>query len=84
MPDGERGTGSSLMITCMYFGAGVGIALYASVFTVLTTDAGSILSFADLDYTVFMYGFHISNAIGAILAIIAVILSLVVKDPAKK
>ncbi len=83
MPDDERGTGSSLMITCMYFGACVGTALYASIFTVLTSGAGGILSFADLDYAVFMYGFHISNGIGAVLAIIAVILSAVVKDPAK-
>ncbi len=84
MPDGERGTGSSLMITCMYFGACVGTALYASIFTVLTSGAGGILSFAELDYAVFMYGFHISNGIGAVLAIIAVILSAVVKDPAKR
>ncbi|HJJ30599.1 MAG TPA: MFS transporter, partial [Methanocorpusculum sp.] len=84
MPDGEEGTGSSLMITTLYLGVVVGIALYAAVFTALTSDAGFILSFADLDQSVFMYGFHITNAIGLFIAAAALILSFIVKDPAKK
>jgi EmrB/QacA subfamily drug resistance transporter len=47
MPKGEEGTGSSLMITTMYFGSVVGIALYAAIFTVLTSSVGGIISFAD-------------------------------------
>jgi len=81
MPKGEEGTGSSLMITTMYFGCVVGIALYAAIFTALTSAAGSIVSFADLDYTTFMYGFHITNAVGILIAAAAMILSAVVKDP---
>ena len=84
MPEGEKGTGSSLMITTMYFGCVIGIALYASVFTVLTSAAGSIISFADLPYELFMYGFHITNAVGVLLGAAALILSFVVKDPVKK
>ncbi|HJJ29982.1 MAG TPA: MFS transporter [Methanocorpusculum sp.] len=84
MPEGEEGTGSSLMITTLYLGVVVGIALYAAVFTALTSEAGFILSFADLDQAAFMYGFHITNAIGIFIAAAALILSFVVKDPSKK
>ncbi len=83
MPKGEEGTGSSLMITTMYFGCVVGIALYAAVFTALTSAVGSVVSFADLDYSVFMYGFHITNAVGILIAAAALIFSAVVKDPAR-
>ncbi|ABN07029.1 drug resistance transporter, EmrB/QacA subfamily [Methanocorpusculum labreanum Z] len=81
MPKGEEGTGSSLMMTTMYFGCVVGIALYAAVFTAATSTAGGIVSFADLDYATFMYGFHITNAVGFFVAAAALILSAVVKDP---
>lgn len=84
MPEGEKGTGSSLMITTMYFGAVIGIAFYASVFTVLTSTAGSVISFADLPYELFMYGFHITNAAGVLLGAAALILSFVVKDRVKE
>ncbi|WP_319378243.1 MFS transporter [uncultured Methanocorpusculum sp.] len=81
MPKGEEGTGSSLMITTMYFGSVIGIALYTSLFTALTSTAGGIVSFADLDYATFMYGFHITNAVGVLIAAAALILSAVVQDP---
>ena len=84
MPEGEKGTGSSLMITTMYFGAVIGIAFYASVFTVLTSTAGSVISFADLPYELFMYGFHITNAAGVLLGAAALILSFIVKDRMKE
>ncbi len=83
MPKGEEGTGSSLMITTMYFGSVVGIALYAAIFTAATSAAGSIVSFADLDYATFMYGFHITNAAGILIAAAALIFSAIVKDQAR-
>ncbi|MDY3202996.1 MAG: hypothetical protein RBQ80_06510, partial [Methanocorpusculum sp.] len=60
------------------------LAFYASVFTVLTSTAGSVISFADLPYELFMYGFHITNAAGVLLGAAALILSFIVKDRMKE
>ncbi len=80
MPESERELGSTLMMTCIYFGGVVGAALYAAVFTLLTSDGGVVLSFADLPSDVFLYGFHMTMAAGILVAVIATVLSIVVKD----
>lgn len=80
MPKGNEELGSTLMMTCVYCGGVVGTALYAAVFTLLTTDGGVILSFAELPQQLFISGFHLTMAAGAVLSIIAVLLSWVVKD----
>lgn len=79
MPENERSLGSSLMITCIYFGGVVGTAVFACLFTILTS-AGGVVSFANLEYSVFMFGFHGSMIFAVILSVVMLILSAVVKD----
>lgn len=79
MPKNERSLGSSLMITCVYFGGVIGTALFASMFTILTS-AGGVVSFENLDFGTFMYGFHFSMLFSMIIAAIATVLSVVVND----
>lgn len=80
MPEGERELGSTVMMTCVYFGAVVGTALYACVFTVLTSGGGVVLSFAELSTELFMHGFKLTMAAGVVLSVAAVVFALVVKD----
>lgn len=84
MPEGEREMGSSLMITCVYFGGVIGTALYAAVFTLLTAEGGVVLSFAELEKGLFLSGFHVTMAAGAVISIVAVILAVIVKDPVRR
>ncbi|MDO5845668.1 MAG: MFS transporter, partial [Methanocorpusculum sp.] len=84
MPESDREMGSSLMITCVYFGGVVGTALYAAVFTLLTEQNGVILSFAELEKSLFLSGFHMTMAAGAVICVLAVILAVIVKDPARR
>ncbi|MFA5267241.1 MAG: MFS transporter [Methanoregula sp.] len=83
-PGGEAGTGSSLMVTSIYFGGVLGTAIYAMLFTFATADAGGIVAFADLDPAMFMHGFHITMAAGLVLSVIPLVLSAVVPDEYKK
>jgi EmrB/QacA subfamily drug resistance transporter len=79
-PKGEEGTGSSLMVTTIYFGGVLGTAIYAMLFTFATADAGGIVAFTDLDPATFLSGFHITIAAGIVLAALSVVLSAVVPD----
>ena len=80
-PKGEEGTGSSLMVTAIYFGGVLGTALYAMIFTFATADAaGGIVAFTDLDSVTFLSGFHITMAAGLVLSVVPLILSAVVPD----
>ncbi len=80
-PEGEEGTGSSLMVTTIYFGGVLGTAIYAAIFTFATADAaGGIVAFIDLDSATFLAGFRITIAAGTVLAVLSVILSAVVPD----
>jgi EmrB/QacA subfamily drug resistance transporter len=82
-PAGETGTGSSLMVTSIYFGGVLGTAIYAMLFTFATANAEGIVAFADLDPAVFMHGFHITMAAGLILSLLPLVLSAVVLDKEK-
>lgn len=79
-PRGEEGTGSSLMVTTIYFGGVLGTAIYAALFTFVTAGAGGIVAFTDLDPATFLAGFHITIAAGIAFAVLAVVLSAVVPD----
>jgi hypothetical protein len=80
-PKGEEGTGSSLMVTAIYFGGVLGTAIYAMFFTFATADAaGGIVAFTDLDPVTFLAGFHITMAAGLVLSVIPLVLSGVVPD----
>jgi len=78
-PEGEEGTGSSLMITVIYLGGVVGTALYAMLLT-LFTSAGGVVPFADLDPSVFLDGFHLTVWAGLLLSFVPLVLSLAVRD----
>ncbi|HJJ31757.1 MAG TPA: DHA2 family efflux MFS transporter permease subunit [Methanocorpusculum sp.] len=80
MPKGEKESGSSLMMACVFLGAVVGTALFASVFTYLTMNDGVILSFAELPQDIFAAGFTGSMIFGTLLSVVSVILCAVVKD----
>lgn len=78
-PEGEEGTGSSLMITAVYLGCVIGTALFATFFTVGTASHGAI-AFSDLTPDIFMQGFHTSMAVGCILSVITLVLSALVRE----
>jgi MFS family permease len=82
-PPGEEGTGSSLMVTAIYFGGVLGTAIYAMLFTFATANTGGIVAFADLDPAMFMHGFHITMAAGLVLSVLPLVLSAVVPDELK-
>ena len=81
-PSGEEGTGSSLMITTIYFGGVLGTALYATVLT-SATAVGGVVAFADLDPAVFLDGFHFTILVGLVLSVIPLVLSAMVNDKKK-
>ncbi len=82
-PKGEEGTGSSLMVTSIYFGGVLGTAIYAMLFTFATADIGGIVTFTDLDSVTFLNGFHITMAAGLVLSVVPLVLSAVVPDRIK-
>lgn len=82
-PEGEAGTGSSLMVTSIYFGGVLGTAIYAMFFTFATANADGIVAFANLDPAMFMDGFHITMAAGLVLSVVPLVLSAVVPDKEK-
>lgn len=79
-PKGEEGTGSSLMVTTIYFGGVLGTAIYAMIFTFSTASPTGIVAFTDLDSATFHAGFHITMAAGLILSVVPLVLSAIVPD----
>ncbi len=79
-PEGEAGTGSSLMVTTIYFGGVLGTAIYAMIFTFATANADGVVAFADLDSVTFLDGFHMTMAAGLLLSVLPLVLSAVVPD----
>jgi EmrB/QacA subfamily drug resistance transporter len=82
-PEGEEGSGSSLMVTSIYFGGVLGTAIYAMLFTFATANAGGIIPFTDLNAATFLSGFHMTIAAGLVLAVLSVVLSAIVPDEKK-
>jgi EmrB/QacA subfamily drug resistance transporter len=81
-PRGEEGTASSLMITALYLGSVIGIAVYATVFTITTAGEG-IVAFSDLGIGTLMNGFHFSMMIGLVFSVTAFVLSVIVRERKK-
>jgi EmrB/QacA subfamily drug resistance transporter len=79
--EGEKGTGAALIAVATYLGASVGAAFYAATFSVIS-GAGNT-PFADLDLPVFMKGYHGVMLLGMAIALLAVVLSAIVKDEQK-
>jgi EmrB/QacA subfamily drug resistance transporter len=82
-PIGEKGTGSSLMVTTIYFGGVLGTALYAMLFSFATANAGGIVSYTNLDSATFLTGFHMTMGAGLVLSVIPLVLSGIVPDEKK-
>jgi len=82
-PEDEKGTGSSLMVTTIYFGGVLGTAIYAMLFTFATRNAEGIVAFTDLDSATFLTGFHMTMATGLVLSVIPLVLSAIVPDEKK-
>ena len=82
-PKNEEETGSSLMVTTIYFGGVLGTAIYAMLFTFATAQAGKIVAFTELNSVTFLTGFHITMAAGLVLSALALVLSAIVPDEKK-
>ncbi|MDD1706441.1 MAG: MFS transporter [Methanoregulaceae archaeon] len=82
-PEGGEGTGSSLMVTSIYFGGVLGTAIYAGLFTFATAGADGIVAFTDLDSARFLFGFHFTMAAGLVLSVVPLVLSAIVPDELK-
>jgi MFS family permease len=77
--DESREMGSSVMTEFIYLGSTIGMALFAMLF-ILGSGSGNI-NFEDLPPDVFIDGFILASIVGVILTAVAVILSLIVKEP---
>jgi MFS family permease len=82
-PEGGEGTGSSLMVTSIYFGGVLGTSIYAALFTIATAGADGIVAFTDLDSARFLSGFHLTMAAGLVLSVVPLVLSAIVPDELK-
>lgn len=80
--DESREMGSSVMTMFVYLGGTLGTALFAMFFTI-GSGSGNI-SFSDLPQDVFLNGFIFATAVGAVMCVITVILSLIVREPKKQ
>ncbi|PWR70407.1 MFS transporter [Methanospirillum stamsii] len=78
-PPDEKGTGSSLMITSVYLGSAIGTALFATFFTWGIATEG-IVAFSDLNPIEFMQGFHFSMTAGLFLSVLALVISVIVRE----
>jgi len=83
-PTGEEGTGSSLMVTTIYFGGVLGTAIYAAIFGIATAGTGGIVPFTDLDPATFLSAFQFTMAAGLVLSVVPLVLSAIVPDERKK
>ena len=76
--DDEKGTGAALIAVAGYLGGAVGTASFAAFFSVMNGSGNT--PFAELALPTFMEGFHGVMIIGVVLAIIALVLSVAVRD----
>ncbi len=74
----DKGTGATLIALATYLGASMGAALFASSFTFLS-GAGDV-PFAELDLLTFLGGFRGTMLLGLALSVLAVALSLAVRE----
>jgi len=77
--DESKEMGSSVMTEFIYLGSTIGTALFAMLF-IFGSGSGNI-SFEVLPPEVFLDGFIFASIAGTVLAVIAVVLSLIVKEP---
>lgn len=78
-PEGEAGTGTSVMITSDFLGGVLGVAAYAVVFS-LAVPASVGVAVSDLSVSLFVEGFHATAALGLLCGIVTLILSAAVPN----
>ncbi|MDE2518563.1 MAG: MFS transporter [Methanocorpusculum sp.] len=78
-PEGEAGTGTSVMITSDFLGGVLGVAAYAVVFS-LAVPASIGVAVSDLSVSLFVEGFHATAALGLLCGIVTLILSAAVPN----
>jgi EmrB/QacA subfamily drug resistance transporter len=74
----EKGTGAALIAAGGYIGGAIGTASFAALFSLINGSGNT--PFAELTLQAFITGFHGVMIFGAVLAIIAMVLSAVVSD----
>ena len=77
-PEGHAGIGSSVMALSTYLGAGIGIALFASVFSFASGAPGT--EFALLTIPEFTGGFSVVVLLAIVLATAGAVLSYIIRD----
>ena len=78
-PEGEAGTGTSVMITSDFLGGVIGVAAYAVVFS-LAVPASVGVAVSDVPASLFVEGFHVTAVLGLLCGIVTLILSAVVPN----
>ncbi len=78
LPDEDRPSGSSILSFIIYFGCAAGTALFAGLFGLGSGSTGQSIS--DLSADVFIEGFCFSMVVGAVLSLIALVLSWAVNE----
>lgn len=78
-PEGEAGTGTSVMITSDFLGGVIGVAAYAVVFS-LAVPASVGVAVSDVPASLFVEGFHATAVLGLLCGIVTLILSAVVPN----
>ena len=78
-PEGEEGTGTSVMITTGLLGEVIGVAAFSVVFSLAAPDSIGI-SVADLNLKIFMTGFHATAVLGLIFAVATLIFTAIVPN----
>ncbi len=78
-PEGEEGTGTSVMITTDFLGGVIGVAAYVVVFS-LTVPSSVGVAVSELSGDLFLSGFHATAALGLVFGILTLILSAAVPN----
>ena len=80
VPDSERAGASSILSFIMYFSSALGTALFSGLFPGGGGGGGSGGSMSDLEPAAFLDGFQFAMLVGIVLAVIALVLTLALRD----
>lgn len=78
VPDGDKASGSAVLSFLIYFGCALGTALFSGLFNIGSPLPGTSIS--NLPQYAFMEGMHFAMLIGTVLSIVALVLTILVKD----
>ncbi len=78
VPEGEKGSGSSLLSFFIYFGSALGTALFSGLFGLGSGSSGTAIS--DLSRELFIDGFQFTMLVSTVLAALALFLSWIVNE----